>query len=173
MATLVASATAACENFAVPLDVIVEPAAIGVWESSEPLGGGLVRFRLSDGTSFEIDETRDQLAIANGSEPGAGTLLASGDGPNGRWWIVSNLAVDDDLPEGSHLLFSAIAYDEPATVVFRAWSDRAKGFEHEFGIRLRKAVGSQLATPPPETDPAFGRLNRFCLDELGAVTSAQ
>jgi hypothetical protein len=152
---------------------VVEPTALGSWASTERLGGGHLRITLQNGDVFEIEETRDQRALAFASAPEADTVLAAGDGPNGRWWILSDIETRSErLPPGCHLLI-AYAYDEPGSVVFLAPPDSGKGFGAEFWIRLPKAPGVKLTSPPPENPPFFEWFNRFCLDENGFVTSVQ
>jgi hypothetical protein len=171
-AALVACAVlvAACSDPA-GSPVVVEPSAIGSWESTEQLEDAKLRITLTNGQTFEIDSTHDQRALAFASAPGADTVLAVGDGPNGRWWLLSDIQPPGGtIPVGCHLIIAA-GYDEPESVVLLAPPDSGKGFGADFGIRLAKAPGVTLATPPPDNPPFFGRLNRYCLDANGFVTS--
>jgi len=151
--------------------IVVEPTALGLWESTEHLEDAKLRITLTNSQLFEVDATHDQRALAFAAGPGPDTVLAVGDGPNGRWWILSDLQPPTGrIPAGCHLII-ADGYDEPGSVVFRAPPDSGKGFGAEFWIRLPKAPGAVLTSPPPENPPFFEWFQRFCLDDRGFVTS--
>jgi hypothetical protein len=151
-----------------PKDV-VEPTAIGLWQSETTTGQGLIHITLQSGATFTLDQG-DRLSFGYGDKRDSTTLIIVGPGEKRPWYVVAQAALASDVfPAGCHPVNTGLFYDEPGAVVILLDSTGGTAWL-PFGIRFKKGMSRNLATPPSYVAPFYGDLARLCLDDVGQVS---
>lgn len=170
MGVLVALSGSACQGVEVPPKLVVDPTAIGLWQSAVTTHDGHVTITLQTGASFTFDQL-DRVSFGYGGTTDKTTLIIVI--PNGTHlsYIEAPVAdAGDVFPAGCHPALGALLYDEPGAIVMRVTAPGGADWL-PFGIRFRKAQSANVRTPSPQFAPWFGLRPRPCLNDVGEVTS--
>jgi hypothetical protein len=160
---------AGCRSASTAPGRVVNPELVGHWASERLVDGSTIRITLVNGQLVDIDQARTQLALGNGGERHAATLILSGSAPH-PWFVQLNpQTAGHGFPVGCYSLSGVNAFDSGDTIVISARPDTAPpGTSGDFGIRLPKATG--MDPPPTESAPWYGYLANLCIDGRGSVT---
>jgi hypothetical protein len=148
---------------------VVDPLAVGLWQSSTTTHDGHVTISLQTGASFTFDE-QDRVSFGYGGTTDKTTLIIVI--PNGTHLSYVEAAVAEAgnvYPVGCHPALSILLYDEPGAIVMRVTAPGGADWL-PFGIRFRKAASANLRTPSPQFAPWFGVQPHLCLNDVGEVT---
>jgi hypothetical protein len=152
-----------------PKDVI-DPTAIGLWQSETTTGGGFVKITLQTGASFTLDQ-EDRISFGYSGKTDRTTLIIVISNGSRQMYVVAPTTLQADrqiFPPGCHPALGTLVYDEPGAIVIRVTAPGGSDWL-PFGLRFKKAITAELRTPPPYAAPWFGDGGRPCLDDFGQV----